>query len=199
LSRSGTAVAVWGADRPALGRLGTVPARVDQLTRDLLQARTGDRRAFAAVVRGSQADIWRLCAHLVGRTEADDITQDTFVRVVRALPAFRGESSARTWLLAIARRACADAVRRHVRARRRDAMLAPSEAAAPDLTPTAEVDLLLAELDNDQRAAFVLTQLHGLAYAEAAEVCNVPIGTIRSRVARARATLVETLRAADAV
>jgi RNA polymerase sigma-70 factor, ECF subfamily len=172
---------------------------VDELTRDLLQARTGDRQAFASVVRRSQADIWRLCAHLVGRAEADDLTQDTFVRVVRALPAFRSESSARTWLLAIARRACADAVRRHVRTRRRDAMLIASAGVAPDLTPTAEMDLLLAQLDHDQRAAFILTQLHGLAYAEAAEVCNVPIGTIRSRVARARAILVETLRAADAV
>jgi RNA polymerase sigma-70 factor, ECF subfamily len=190
--------AVYSTDRAALRRLSTVAARVDELTRDLLQAKTGDRQAFASVVRGSQADIWRLCAHLVGRTEADDLTQDTFVRVVRALPTFRGESSARTWLLAIARRACADAVRRHVRTRRRDAMLTAS-GVARDLTPTAEMDLLLAELDHDQRAAFVLTQLHGLAYAEAAEVCNVPIGTIRSRVARARAVLVETLRAADAV
>ena len=63
----------------------------------------------------------------------------------------------------------------------------------------AVVDALLAEVDDDQRAAFVLTQLHGLSYAETAEVCGVPIGTIRSRVARARMTLVERVRAADAV
>jgi RNA polymerase sigma-70 factor (ECF subfamily) len=172
---------------------------VDDLTCELMRAKDGDRPAFAAVVRRSQAEVWRLCAHLVGRAEADDVTQDTFARVVRALPAFRGDASARTWILAIARRACADAIRRRVRTRRRDALLPPTEAVAGDTTPATEIDVLLSELEPEQRAAFVLTQLHGLAYAEAAAVCGVPIGTIRSRVARARATLVETLRAADAV
>jgi RNA polymerase sigma-70 factor (ECF subfamily) len=178
----------------------TVSDRMDALTRDLVAARDGDRLAFAAVVRGAQAEVWRLCAHLVGRGEADDLTQDTFVRVVRALPAFRGDASARTWLLSIARRACADAVRRNVCNRRRDAAAGHHLATiVPDASSSAAADALIAELDPDQRLAFVLTQLHGLAYAEAAAVCDVPIGTIRSRVARARMTLVETLRAADAV
>jgi RNA polymerase sigma-70 factor, ECF subfamily len=172
---------------------------MDALTRDLLRARDGDRRAFASVVDLAQAEVWRLCAHLVGRAEADDLTQDTFTRVVRALPAFRGDASGRTWLLSIARRACADEVRRYVRARRRDARLVSAVAAEPDGSPTAEIALLLAELDPEQRTAFVLTQLHGLAYADAAEVCGVPVGTIRSRVARARERLVATVRAADAV
>ena len=171
---------------------------MDSLTSDLLQAQAGDRMAFAAAVRASQGEVWRLCVHLVGRDEADDITQDTYARVYRALPAFRAEASGRTWLLAIARRACADAVRRRVRARRRENAVVP----APDtVDPTGAfaIEALLEGLDPDQRAAFVLTQLHGLAYAEAAAVCDVPVGTIRSRVARARAELVEQLRAADAV
>ena len=131
----------------------TFPARMDELTRELLAAREGDRLAFAAVVRRAQADVWRYCAHLVGRDDADDLTQETFVRVVRALPAFRGEATARTWLLAIARRACADAVRRNVRVRRRDAAAGSSAAdlVAPDASPHAIVDSLLAELDADQR------------------------------------------------
>ncbi len=160
---------------------------MDELTRELLAARQGDRLAFAAVVRGAQADVWRFCAHLVGRDDADDLTQETFVRLVRALPSFRGESSARTWVLAIARRACADAVRRNIRVRRRDAAACVTaiDLVEPDASPRAVVESLLAELDPDQRAAFVLTQLHGLPYAEAAAVCSVPIGTIRSRVARA--------------
>jgi RNA polymerase sigma-70 factor (ECF subfamily) len=172
---------------------------MDDLTADLLAAKVGDRVAFAAAVRTSQADVWRLCAHLVGRAEADDLTQETFVRIVRALPSFRGDSSARTWILAIARRACADAVRRAMRTRRRDAAIVPIDVSAPDPSPTAVVDSLLAALDDDQRAAFVLTQLHGLSYAEAAEACAVPIGTIRSRVARARGVLVDRVREADAV
>jgi len=174
---------------------------MDPLTADLLAAQSGDRLAFAAVVRTAQADVWRLCAHLVDRSEADDLTQETFVRVVRALPGFRGDASARTWILAIARRACADALRRTVRTRRRDAAASTldGDATVSDTPDRAIVDALLAALDLDQRAAFVLTQLHGLSYAEAAEVCGVPIGTIRSRVARARMALVESVRAADAV
>jgi RNA polymerase sigma-70 factor (ECF subfamily) len=173
---------------------------VDDLTRNLLAARDGDRLAFASVVRQGQAEVWRFCAHLVGREHADDLTQDTFVRVVRSLPSFRGESSARTWLLAIARRACADSIRRNVRARRRDAAVpVPVLDLAADPAPHAAIDALLDALDADQRTAFVLTQLQGCSYAETAEICGVPIGTIRSRVARARATLVDCVRAADAV
>ena len=171
---------------------------MDELTSDLLAAQNGDRLAFAAAVRASQGEVWRLCAHLVGRDEADDVTQDIYARVFRALPAFRAEASGRTWLLAIARRACADAVRRRVRARRRDAAVArPAPTADPN--GALAVEALLVGLDADQRTAFVLTQLHGLSYAEAAAVCDVPVGTIRSRVARARADLIDRLRAADAV
>jgi RNA polymerase sigma-70 factor (ECF subfamily) len=173
---------------------------MDRLTRDLLAARDGDRLALAAVVRRSQAEVWRLCAHLVGRDDADDVTQDTYLRVVRALPAFRGDATARTWLLAITRRACADAIRVRVRARRRDQAAAQAHARdTADAAPQTAVEALLAELDGDQRAAFVLTQLHGLSYAEAGAVCGVPVGTIRSRVARARLHLVATLRAAEVV
>jgi RNA polymerase sigma-70 factor (ECF subfamily) len=168
---------------------------MDDLTRDLLAARAGDRLAFAAAVRRSQADVWRLCAHLGGRAEADDLTQDVYARVVRALPAFRGDASGRTWLLAIARRACADLVRRRRRERRR---AEPPPDAVPDRTGELALAGLLATLDADRRTAFVLTQLHGLSYTEAAFVCGVPVGTIRSRVARARAAMIELVRAADA-
>jgi len=88
---------------------------VDELTRLFLAARDGDRTALLHAIRTSQADVWRLAYHLVGPDDADDVTQDTFVRAWKALPAFRGDSSARTWLLSITRRACADQVRRTVR------------------------------------------------------------------------------------
>ncbi len=83
---------------------------MDELTRLFLAARDGDRMALTQAIRASEADVWRLAVHLVGRDDADDVTQDTFVRAWRALPQFRAESGARTWLLSIARRACADAV-----------------------------------------------------------------------------------------
>ena len=176
---------------------------VDELTRLFLAARDGDRSALLQAIRASQADVWRLASHLVGRDDADDVTQDAFVRAWRALPAYRGDASARTWLLAIARRACADHVRRQVR-RRRLAGLAgmrdrgtPSRALAADPAGATTVQALVDALPDDRRSAFVLTQVLGCSYDEAAAVCGVPVGTIRSRVARAREQLAAALRASD--
>ena len=169
---------------------------MDDLTRLFLAARDGDRTALLHAVRESQADVWRLASHLVGPDDADDVTQDTFVRAWRALPAFRGDSSARTWLLAIARRACADAVRGGCAAAgspnapRASATVAASTQIG-DPTGAHDVHALIGALDNDQRAAFVLTQVVGCSYAEAASICGVPVGTIRSRVARARERLLD--------
>jgi RNA polymerase sigma-70 factor, ECF subfamily len=173
---------------------------MDELTRLFLSARDGDRMALTEAIRASEADVWRFVAHLVGANEADDVTQDTYVRAWRALPEYRADSSARTWLLSIARRAAADAIRSNQR-RRRLAERARAEAAvapiAIDPRGGSALDDLLGSLEHDQRAAFVLTQVLGYSYADAAEVCGVRIGTIRSRVARARAELVGRVRAAD--
>jgi RNA polymerase sigma-70 factor (ECF subfamily) len=172
---------------------------VDELTRLLVAGRDGDRAAFGAVIRRSQADVWRLAAHLVGREEADDVTQEVFLRVHGALPGFRGESSARTWLLAIARRTCADVIRRARRQRRLYDRLAAqlADASAPAGEGSLCLDELVARLDDDRRSAFVLTQMLGCSYDEAAGVCGTPVGTIRSRVARARSDLLDQMRAAD--
>jgi RNA polymerase sigma-70 factor, ECF subfamily len=172
---------------------------VDELTRLFLAARDGDRTALLQGVRAGQADVWRLARHLVGPDEADDVTQDTFVRAWRALPGYRGDSSARTWLLSIARRACADAVRRNVRRRRLVELVAggAGTGATADGSGAHALGAMVDELPRDQRVAFVLTQIVGCSYAEAAEACGVPVGTIRSRVARAREQLVETLRVSE--
>jgi len=165
---------------------------VDDLTRTALAARDGDQVALGRFVRESQADVWRLAAHLVDRGAADDLTQEVYERALRGLHAFRGDSSARTWLLSIARRTCVDAIRRRTRMRTREArlrVLAVDRAEGLD-EQGVELDELLADLDPDRRSAFVLTQLLGYSYHEAAEVCGCPVGTIRSRVARARGDLV---------
>ena len=175
---------------------------MDDLTALLTDARGGDRVALTAFVRATQPEVWRLARHLVGPEDADEVTQDTYVRAWKALPSFRGDASARTWLLAIARRACADAVRQHVRRRR----LRSRAAAEPAMIEAADAaagggDLLeLVEgLPPERREAFVLTQVLGCSYDEAARIAGVPVGTIRSRVARARETLIDAVRAADAV
>lgn len=168
---------------------------MDELTRLLLAARDGDRLALGALIRNSQAEVWRLAARLVSREDAEDVTQDVFIRVVRALPDYRGDAAARTWILAIARRTCADAVRTATRRRRRDATVAPPRN-APDPSERAVLEDLVVALSPERREAFVLTQLTGCSYEEAATICDVPVGTIRSRVARARADLIGALDAA---
>jgi RNA polymerase sigma-70 factor (ECF subfamily) len=170
---------------------------VDDLTSVLIAARDGDRNALVTAIRESQADVWRYCAWLVDRDAADDLVQDTYLRVLRALPAYRADASGRAWLLAIARRTCADAVRRRVRRRRLHGQLPRPAIEGPDSSRHVALELLVGALDPERREAFVLTQLIGCSYEEAAVASGVPIGTIRSRVARARAELTAALRAAE--
>ena len=172
---------------------------MDDLTRLALDAGDGDRQALASFVRASQAEVWRMCAHLVDRQSADDLTQEVYLRAVPALARFRGDSSARTWLLTITRRTCVDAIRRNVRQRRLAERLRSHTSeddvvvADPADEDASDLDDLVAGLDHDRRMAFVMTQVMGLSYGEAAEICDVPIGTIRSRVSRARADLLDAL------
>jgi RNA polymerase sigma-70 factor, ECF subfamily len=160
----------------------------DAVTAHALRARRGDAVAAAEFVRLTQADVWRMCANLGSRGAADDLTQETYARAFAALHRYAGRSSARTWLLAIARHVCADAVRSAVRVR---ALPSLRERLAADPADGVTARALLDSLDVERREAFVLTQLVGLSYAEAADVCGCPVGTIRSRVARARAELVD--------
>jgi RNA polymerase sigma-70 factor (ECF subfamily) len=176
---------------------------VGQLERLAALAAEGDAAATAALVRETQTDVWRLCAHLSDRQVAEDLTQETYLRALPALRGFEGRSSLRTWLLSIARRVCAD----HLRARKRRPLVLVGEDTdlaglvrdgyRDEVGGTVAAQDVLDRLDPERREAFVLTQLIGLPYAEAAEVVGCPVGTIRSRVARARGDLVEALVAAD--
>jgi RNA polymerase sigma-70 factor (ECF subfamily) len=183
--------AIWFPDTGRITGFTAGRARmddVDEITSAALRARRGDATSAAEFVRATQADVWRLCVNMGSRNTADDLTQETYARAFASLHRFAGRSSARTWLLAIARRVCADAVRAAMKAR-----ALPADGLAPVGDPAESVTLraLLDCLDADRREAFVLTQLVGLSYAEAADVCGCPVGTIRSRVARARDQLVE--------
>jgi RNA polymerase sigma-70 factor, ECF subfamily len=176
----------------------------DAITRWALRAKSGDQRAAAAFVAATQQQVHRFLAHLVDAREADDLAQETYLRAMRALPGFAARSSARTWLFAIARRVAADHIRAAV-VRPRTADLenwqAVADTAQAGRAPRMEDAVLLHRLLDDlapqRREAFVATQVLGLSYAEAAEVCDCPVGTIRSRVARAREDLVSALRDHD--
>jgi len=173
----------------------------DAITRAALAAKAGDRRAAAAFVEATQPAVRRFLAHLADPGDVDDLTQETYLRALPSLVRFAGQSTARTWLLAIARNVAADHVRAAVR-RPRPASLDSRDPAAPPRTRlrTAGMDDgvalrgLLDTLTPERREAFIATQVLGLSYAEAAEVCDCPVGTIRSRVARAREDLVAALR-----
>ncbi len=167
----------------------------DQAVTDLaLAAARGNERALEAFIKATQQDVWRFVTYLSDAGSADDLTQETFLRAIGAIERFSGRSSARTWLLSIARRAVADHIR-HVQSRPRTAPGADPEQVrngdrhARGFEDLVEVTTMIANLIPEQREALLLTQLLGLPYADAALVCGCPVGTIRSRVARARDAL----------
>ncbi|MFF8615353.1 sigma-70 family RNA polymerase sigma factor [Streptomyces sp. NPDC015350] len=171
-----------------------------------LAARAGDHEAADAFVRALHRDVVRYVAHLSADPQAaEDLAQDTFLRALRTLHRFEGRSSARTWLLTIARRAVVDDFRRAA-ARPlladTDDWRATVERSQPTGLPGFEdgvaLQELLATLPYDRRQAFVLTQLLGLSYAEAARAAGCPVGTVRSRVARARTALTAELERGEA-
>ena len=159
-------------------------------------ARAGDVHAFAQLVRCYQGDVWRLSFGLLGdETAADDVTQDAFVRAFRFLPRYRGEAKFSTWLFSITRNCALDEIRRAGRRQRLVDRLGPPPAGeGPDGSLRLEVAEALACLDGDLREPVVMIDMFGLAYAEVAHVLGVPVGTVKSRVHRARERLAEALR-----
>lgn len=187
---------------PALIRPSRHTSGADEAVTQLaLTARDGDPRSVDRFVRALHRDVWRYVAFLSADPQAaDDLTQDTFLRALGALPRFEGRSSARTWLLSIARRTVIDSLRRAAarpRTSGRTDWQTAAEEAQPHGVPGFEDGIALAELmatiPAERREAFVLTQLLGLPYADAATAIGCPVGTVRSRVARARTSLVALL------
>jgi RNA polymerase sigma-70 factor (ECF subfamily) len=169
---------------------------VDPLSQLLVDARDGNDHALELFVRRTQRDVWAVCKSLGDRDNVEDLVQDVYARALRSLRTYRADGSARGWLLTIARFTCADAARQRQRWRRWRAEGEAPEIACDDHDPTTVQDLL-GVLEWDRREAFVLTQLAGCSYEEAASIIGCPVGTIRSRVARARAALLSELAAID--
>jgi RNA polymerase sigma-70 factor, ECF subfamily len=172
--------------------------------------RAGDQPAFEELVTRSEAEIYRLSLRFLGnRDDALDATQDTFLRAFRALAAFRGEATFRTWLIGIALNVCRS--RRgsaSARAARRSSSLDADdsdcdEARPPDLVAAgpnpeqsaggAELGQALAEalagLAPEHREILLLREMQGLDYDELAQTLHCAEGTVKSRLSRARAAL----------
>ena len=172
----------------------------------------GDPTGFEQIVRHYSGMVFALAARLVGPWEAEEVVQETFLRAWRGLESFRGESSLKTWLYTIAlNRAKA---RQGTLARMRKVFAtprassdddrpwpgeeAPDPAASPEdqavaLEQRARLRKAIRNLPEEFRHAVVLRDLEGLSYDDIARVLSVPIGTVRSRIARGRAALLEEL------
>lgn len=161
---------------------------LDRLAAD---AQVGNRDALDRLVRVVQSDVWRFCAHLTRPAEADDLAQESLLRVVAHLDRWE-RGPVLTWVLGVTRNVCFEHIRKQTRRRTAPAAELPLPP-APDPHGVIETHQLLAALPHDQREALVLTQLLGLPYADAAEIVGCPVGTIRSRVARGRDALATAL------
>ena len=158
--------------------------------------KAGDAKAFETLVVIYQHRVFGVALRMLGsRAEAEDIAQETFLRAHRAVGEFRGDARLGTWLYAIASRLClnrlASAPRRLERGD--DAALLRLPAATADAASALERSELqaalqqaIAELPEERRIVVVLRDLEGLAYEEIAEALGLELGTVRSRLHRAR-------------
>jgi RNA polymerase sigma-70 factor (ECF subfamily) len=174
------------------------------------QCLAGQTEAFGQLVLRYQDRLFHAILLMVGsQDDARDLAQEAFIHAFRRLDSFRGDSAFYTWLFRIAVNATISFRRKAARQRatsvesaRENTGQEPSDQRT-DVSPSfhmevseqqALVQRALNELSDEFRMALVLTEIEGRSYEEAAELCDCPIGTIRSRVHRARAELKERLR-----
>jgi RNA polymerase sigma-70 factor, ECF subfamily len=159
--------------------------------RTLQRARRGDLDAFEDLVRAYQADVWRFAYHLTrDRTLAEDVTQEAFLRAFRFFKSFRGDSRFSSWLFRIARNCAMDALRSRKSHLEREPFPAPG---ASDAQSRVELHAALNAVTEEHRDAFLLIEVFGLSSQEAADVLGVRVGTVKSRMHRARAAMVHAL------
>jgi RNA polymerase sigma-70 factor (ECF subfamily) len=157
--------------------------------------------AFHQLVDRYHRRVFAICLHtLRSASDAEDATQETFLKLARHAETFRGDAKLSTWLYRVARNVCTDHVRHDARrpstpvADPATLDTAPSEADRTAGTDEAlTVGAALAELDPMSRQALVLVAVEGLSYQEAGAVLDLAVGTVKSRVSRARARLAELL------
>jgi RNA polymerase sigma-70 factor, ECF subfamily len=155
-------------------------------------ARRGDAQAFEQIVRGLLPDVFRLARHMVRDPHlAEDVAQDAFIRAYRGLKGFRGNSKFSTWMLRITRNAAVDSIRNRRRRQRLAEQMAPELVA--DASMRVAVESAVAGLPDELREAFILIEVFGLTYVEAAEVLGARPGTLKSRMYRARKLLIAGL------
>lgn len=175
----------------------------------IARARQGDQDAFARLLEAHQSRVYHQALRMVGHAEdARDVTQEVFWKAWQGLPRFHGDSSFSTWLYRLTSHAAIDLLRREKRHRGSnsldDSQLSlVSTLADPAPGPQQQVEqqeLLdgvargLAQLSEEHRQVLVLREINGLSYEEIGQVLQLSPGTVKSRIARARAALAKLLR-----
>jgi RNA polymerase sigma factor (sigma-70 family) len=169
------------------------------------RARDGDRDAFEALYRAHAARVYALCLRLTADVaQANELTQDVFIRAWRALPDFRGDAEIATWLHRIAVNAMLQQRRGD---RRREARVALADdrdedaralergsTSARDVGTAIDLERAIASLPPGVRRAFVLHDVEGFTHGEIADMTGLAEGTLRAQLHRARQLLIEALR-----
>jgi RNA polymerase sigma-70 factor (ECF subfamily) len=161
---------------------------------------SGDPTAFTALISRHRDRLWAVALRTTGDPEdAEDALQDALLKAHRSADSFRGDAQVTTWLHRIVVNACLDRMRR---AKSRPTVPLPEHDSAHPIEPSDplgrrelawEIDRALRTLPDDQRAALVLIDVEGYSVEEAAQLLDIPTGTVKSRCARGRAKLVPLL------
>ncbi len=169
----------------------------------ILDLQDGDPAAFEELVRRLSPAIYRLAFSMMGNEhDAKDAVQETFIKVFQALPHFRGESAVATWVTRIAANTCKDMLRAQGRYQLVSADDEELFFEIPDGTPSPEeaaitkeqkemVRLAVNSLPTEHKLVITLCDLQGFSYMEAAQILDCPLGTLKSRLYRARACLLK--------
>ena len=170
--------------------MATTMVRMEPESLHLRKAKDGDPVAFSALVRLYDPQLRAYAYRILGdRTAMDDALQNAYLSAFRAIRRFRGDASFKNWMYRIVHNACIDLIRK----RRDDVELFEGVAAVSDPATAgiARLDLAAAfeRMTVEHRSVLMLVDVEGLDYAEAAVVLSIPVGTVRSRLNRARAAM----------
>ncbi|QDV85759.1 ECF RNA polymerase sigma factor SigE [Stieleria magnilauensis] len=155
-------------------------------------AAAGDRSALQAIYEVTSDRVFRLMVRMVGLQDADDLTQQTFVRAFTKLDQFSSDSKFETWLYRLATNEALQHLRREKHRRTKELMVEPAIEATDQVEQDERVAMVrqaLDQLDPELWAIFTLKEESGLSYQEIAQTLNIPEGTVGSRLNRARREL----------
>jgi len=162
----------------------------------LAACRVGDRRALEALYHRYKRRVFSLVMRIAGPTDAEEVSQEVFVRIFRGLAKFRGESALGTWIYRLAVNAALSHVeRRPARAEGEEALATVAAAEVPSRDPrlAARLEAALGELPAGYRAVIVLHDVEGLSHDEIAAILGCRVGTSKSQLSKARARMRDLL------